>query len=105
MDLNGRWVPLKEDNYVVTGKNNKALVRSKENDKEIIVLRDSSGEILFVKENENGILSPTSSQKGHPVEIKPVTYEKDGKTFEVEDAGKGTAWMIRRLLDLGYFKA
>lgn len=104
MDLQ-RWNLLEQNHFVMTGEGPKTMVRSALNDKEIPVLRDRNGEIIFATENENGLLSPVTAQGGCPIEIKPVTYLENGKTLEVEDAGKGSAWMIRRLIEVGYFNA
>lgn len=102
MDLQ-RWSLLEQDHFVKTGEGPKAMVRSTITDREILVLRDHNGEIIFAKKEENGLLSPVTAQEGCPIETKPVTYQKDGKTLEVEDAGKGTAWMVKRLIEIGYF--
>lgn len=103
IDLNGRWLPLAQNNYVIIGEGGKGVVRDRKTDREITVLRDSKGELVFARENENGYLVPASSEESHPVEIKPAAYQKEGKTYEIDDAGKGTAWIIKRLMDIGYF--
>ena len=74
----------------------KAIVRHSDTGEEINVLRDRSGKIIYAVKNENGYLAATINGTGHPVEIKP-----NPKT--VHDAGKGTAWALRRLIDAGYF--
>jgi len=90
------WEPLRGNRYVITGNDEKAIVRHSDTGEEINVLRDRSGKIIYAVKNENGYLAATINGTGHPVEIKP-----NPKT--VHDAGKGTAWALRRLIDAGYF--
>jgi hypothetical protein len=92
MELN-RWELLVEDGYVVLGEGKDAIVRNKKTDKEIQVLRDKNSEIIYARQIDNGPLVPDSSEAGYPVEIQPF----------YGDAGKGTALVLRELMDRGYF--
>lgn len=103
MELTGKWKLLTKDDFVITGEGMGAKVRNRSSDKEIQVLRDEEGKIIYAQKTDAGYLTPFNSQEGAPVEIKPQTYIKDGQSVEIEDAGKGTAWMINRLLNIGYF--
>lgn len=99
-----RWYPLFENLYVITGTGKNAKVRHIDTDVEINVLRDEKGEIIYAATNENGLLAATANGTGYPVEIKPAIHtDAKGKQQNVQDAGKGTAWILRRLMDKGYF--
>lgn len=105
MELTGGWELSKKGAYVITGEGPKTKVRCRVTDEEIQVLRDGKGEIIYAAETENGYLTPTAAgKKGRPVEIKLLTYRREDEgIIEVGDAGRGTVWMIRRLLDVGHF--
>lgn len=102
MDLVGGWNTLDKQKYVVIGKGQKAIVHDLEADREITVLRDEKGEIIYT-EGEGPFWLPSGEDRGMPLEIMPVLYEKEGKKLEVDDAGKGTAWIIERFMAIGYF--
>jgi len=104
MELTGSWELMKPDSYVITGEGAEAKTRIRKTDKELPVLRDTKGEIIFAEETENGYLSLVDDLTGRPIEIKPLTYKENGEVIAVQDAGAGTAWMIQRLLVVGYFK-
>lgn len=104
IDLNGEWVLLDQNNYAVAGQGCNTIVVDRTTAKEITVLRDGQGMILFAEQNGDGLLTPTFPRQGHPVEIRPIKTLENGQPYEVEDAGKGTAWMIRKLVAAGYFK-
>ena len=97
------WVPLHKNGYVITGKGSSAVVRCSNTGEEINVLRNEEGEIINADENKNKYLVPTTQTTGNPVQIKPHSYTEGGKVKSVQDAGKGTAWILRRLMDVGYF--
>jgi hypothetical protein len=100
-----QWTPLYENAYIVTGIGKNAIVRHKDTDVEINVLRNEKGEIIYAAPNENKDFAATANGIGYPVEIKPAFYtDVNGKLQTVQDAGKGTAWILRRLIDFGYFK-
>lgn len=106
IDLTGGWELLNDEDYVIVGEGPNTKVLHKKSGKEIPVLRIEEGQIVYAKKlqkDETEYLVPTSINKGHPVRIKSLTYQKDGQTYEVEDAGKGMAYMVNRLMDLGYF--
>jgi hypothetical protein len=103
MELTGKWKLLTKEDFVITGEGMGAKVRNRSSDEEIQVLRDEEGKIIYAQRTDAGYLTPLNSQKGMPVEIKPPTYIKDGQSVEIGDAGKGTAWMVNRLLSIGYF--
>lgn len=98
-----RWELLNKNDFIITGQRENAKVRDKQTDTEKHVLRDERGEIIYGKKSDHGYLVSTSENEGYPIEIKPSTYKDNGQTKPVEDAGKGTAWMIRRLMEIGYF--
>jgi hydroxymethylpyrimidine pyrophosphatase-like HAD family hydrolase len=102
-----RWTVLPENMYVVIGSGKNTKVRNKNTDTEIQVLRDEEGEIVYAIMNEKGILEETTSTEGFPVEIKPAPVPfKDvkGESRTFQDAGKGTAQILRFLMDIGYFR-
>lgn len=104
-----RWKLMENKDYVVTGQGKQTKVRNKSTDEEVNVLRDEEGQIIFSgykkKSGQRYIVPIQEEGKGYPVKIKPITY-KDGETIkEIQDAGKGTAWMLRRLMDVGYFSS
>jgi len=87
MDVIGGWSPLSEGNYTISDNN---IVRDKR-DNPINVLLDSQGKIV-------------KSENGDPMEIKPLVVRgDDGKDKVLAGAGKSTAWMIHRLIEIGYF--
>lgn len=105
MDLTGGWELLEGNNYVVVGESINMKVLNRRSGREIPVLRDNDNRIIFAIE-ENGYLVPApqdTDNPAHPVRIQPLSYQKDGKTIVVEDAGKGTAYMIDYLMRVGCF--
>jgi hypothetical protein len=99
------WKLLCENGYVITGTGKNAKVRHKDTGTEINVLRNEKEEIIYADLNKNVYLGTTANGIGYPVEIKPATYtDVNGKLQTVQDAGKGTAWILRRLMDVGYFR-
>jgi hypothetical protein len=87
MDVVGGWSPLSEGSYTISDNN---IVRDKK-DSLISVLLDNQGEII-------------RSEDSHPMEIKPLVVRgEDGKDKILAGAGKSTAWMIHRLVEVGYF--
>jgi hypothetical protein len=99
-----RWELLSKDGFVVTGVGKNAKVRHSENDAEMNVLRDENGEIIYAFRNEKKHLEETINRNGYPVELKPVKFtDANGKIQIIQDAGKGTAWVLRCLMDKGYF--
>jgi len=101
MELN-RWKLLGEDGYVVLAEGKNAIVRNKKTDNEIQVLRDTQGEIIYVNQSENGSMVPNLDGGGYPVEIQPF-YGPNTPPAYNGDAGKGTALILRELMDRGYF--
>lgn len=101
MELN-RWKLLGEDGYVVLGEGKDAIVRNKKTDKEIQVLRNEKGEIVYADQSEKGSMVPNLEGGGYPVEIQPF-YGPDTPPTYNGDAGKGTALILRELMDRGYF--
>jgi hypothetical protein len=101
MELN-RWKLLDKDGYVVLNEGKGAIVRNRKTDKEIQVLRDTQGGIIYAFQNEHGFLQPTFNKEGYPVEIQPCLGPHMSPEYN-GDAGKGTAWMLRELMDRGYF--
>ena len=103
MELSGGWNLLKNVDYVITGRGSATKVREEKTDTEINILRNINGEIIFAKEAEEGKLQPTDNKEGHPVKIEPLEVQTDQDYVEIDGAGKGTAWMIRRLMNVDYF--
>ena len=108
MDLVGGWSLLPEGQYVTTARKGETVVREKATDRELHVLRDENNQVIYARgvEGQTGrnLYEPTDVETGHPVLIKPVVFtDEQGKQRELGDAGKGTAWTIKRLIDLGYF--
>lgn len=101
MELN-RWKLLGEDGYVVLAEGKNAIVRNKKTDNEIQVLRDTQGEIIYANQSENGSMVPNLDGGGYPVEIQPF-YGPNTPPAYNGDAGKGTALILRELMDRGYF--
>jgi len=91
MDVVGEWSPLSKENYVITGANEKIIVRDKKTDQIIPVLTDNNKQMVL-------------SEDGHPMEIKPLKVrDNNGVEKLLGGAGKSTAWMIHRLVEIGYF--
>lgn len=105
MDLTGRWSLLKENGYTIVGEGADLKVLDRKSGKEIQVLRTGEKrEPIFAVQSKNGYLTPTNSQNGHPVEIKPLVVKGNGQAKEIDDAGQGTAYIIERLMESGYFR-
>jgi len=99
-----RWKSLSKNSYVTTGTGRGATVRDLHTGAELSVLRDEEGEIIYASPNDNNYLSPGTMKEGFPIEIKPGTYYGAGHQLQtIQDAGKGTAWVLRQLIDKGYF--
>lgn len=99
-----RWELLSENGYIVTGSEKDIKVRHIKTDEEMNVLRNQKGEIIYAVKNEKCGFMASSDDTGYPVEIKPVSYfDKNDKLQEVQDAGKGTAWVLRNIINSGYF--
>ena len=101
MELN-RWKLLDEDGYAVLGAGKDAVVRSRDTDKEIQVLRNGDFEIIYAHQSEQGHLVPNLNDGGYPVEIQPFCGPNKPASYN-GDAGKGTALILRELMDRGYF--
>ncbi|MFH1720226.1 MAG: hypothetical protein ABH856_01285 [Patescibacteria group bacterium] len=101
MELN-RWKLLGDDGYVVLAEGKNAIVRNKKTDNEIQVLRDTQGEIIYANQSENGSMVPNLDGGGYPVEIQPF-YGPNTPPAYNGDGGKGTALILRELMDRGYF--
>jgi len=84
------WKLLEDNEYKINDKDNVIDLKT---DKEMNVLRSRNGKIIYAIENENQLISSILDGDGRPVKIEA----------RVEDAGKGTAWIIRQLIDSGYF--
>lgn len=99
-----RWQLLSKDGYVVTGVGKESKVRNKFNDNEINVLRNRKGEIILGVENDNcGFSASGIIDLGYPIEIKPMVLNNENGLENVQDAGEGTASILRNLVDKGYF--
>jgi len=91
MDVVGGWFPLSDENYVTSEVNGKTVVRNKKTDQIIPILVNSSGRAIL-------------SNDGCPIEIKPLKIrDNNGMEKILGGAGKSTAWMIHRLVEIGYF--
>jgi hypothetical protein len=101
MELN-RWKILDKDGYAVLGEGKDAIVRNKTTDEEIQVLRNDAFEIIYADQSERGTIVPNVDGGGYPVEIKPF-YGRIMPSSYNGDAGKGTALLLRELMDRGYF--
>jgi len=102
MELN-HWKLLDKDGYTVLGEGKEAIVRDIKTDNEIQVLRDEKGEIIYARLSEAGYVIPIVHGAGYPVEIQPFFSDAKHTAGSNGDAGKGTAWMLRELMDRGYF--
>jgi len=89
MDMIGGWKELSKKDFSITSDGEKMIVRNT-NNQEIKILHDSKGEMIF-------------SENGCPVEIKPLIIRENGKEKLLAGAGKSVAWMIHRLVEIGYF--
>jgi hypothetical protein len=102
-----QWELLPKDRYIINGLSKNITVRDKTTDKEINVLRDEKGEVIFAIENKKcGFRACVKGKgkKGYPVEIKPASVcDKNGDRQVMQDAGKGTAFILRDLVERGYF--
>lgn len=91
MDVIGQWTPLSEEDYGITGTDGKIIVRNKKTDQIIPVVTDNNKKIAL-------------SEDGFLMEIKPLKVrDSNGVEETLDGAGKSTAWMIHRLVEIGYF--
>jgi len=99
LELNGGYELLPPDAYVSVGAMAQEKILEKSSGQEICVLRDSSGAVVYGRSlaspNGQSTITLTKPAEGNPLKIK--THET------IRDAGAGTAWCIRRLLEVGYF--
>ena len=107
VDLNRGYKLLKRNGWVVVGEGKNSRVLDVQTAKEIQVVRGEDGEIVFAGCADRTAagrekIQPLSRKKGGcPMRIVPFEPESDGKP--IEDAGGGAAWIIRRLIEVGYF--
>jgi hydroxymethylpyrimidine pyrophosphatase-like HAD family hydrolase len=91
MDIVGGWSPLSKKDHVIIDIDGKTVVRDQKIDRVIPVLRDNQNKIIL-------------SENGQPIEIKPLKVRgNNGEEKILAGAGKSTAWMIHRLVEIGYF--
>ena len=107
MDVCGSWELLNNQGYVTIGEGPNTKILDRKTGKEIPILRNADGTVIYAEENsdpeKNGLFAASDHGHGHPVRIMPLTYQKDGKIVEVQDAGNATAYMVKRLMEVGYF--
>jgi len=103
MELN-RWRRLCNGEYVITGKGPEAKVRQTNSDREIMVVRDQKGSIIFTKTiDDSNKVTVATPETGCPMAILPLTIEVNSELLELKDAGNSTSWIIKRLIQVGYF--
>jgi hypothetical protein len=110
MDLTGSWKLLDEGEYVIVGTGARATVRNSRTDEEISVLRDENGGVFLARRETKTAASGQvteclvpDAEHGTPMRAQVLRYEQNGQIVEVDDAGKASAWIIKRLLSVGYF--
>lgn len=109
VDLNGGYELLGRKGWTIVGQGKGRKVLDVETGREIEVLRDEEGKIVFGRNvgrqspAGNPVIQPcTEDGGGRPLKLLP--FVPPGAIKPLEDAGAGAAWIIRRLMEVGYFK-
>lgn len=95
---------LAKDSFIKLRGPNGFIIRDAETEKELNVLCTSSGELVYADRisRTTGFPHICSEEVGSPIEIFNYGSTRVGH-YEIQDAGQSTAWLIRRLMDIGYF--